>query len=547
MRIKQQRQIDSAMVINAMNHLRSKAFVMGMELVCFDANGNFISSAEADGDFCRMCMKADDACLRSHRKLAINTLEWKDASRSTSPMGCCLIGLPVIYQERIVGVVTVGYPSIEMQDEEHMARLCDNLCLDKEAMDTFAKETNFFSAKDVNKMQSLFQLLLDDWGDICRDRIEMEELTDRSDMIRGQLSLMFQISESMSVTKEPQRFLKDFCTKLHDVMDLEVAAALVAEPSMKLCGDIVIHAGSEDISPSQIRLVTAVEVANKMGPGQRYIANNDLIDEKQTSIWNPEIRNLAAASLNIKGECVGYVVGLNKKARDFDLSDQDMFLTVANQASQFLENHSIYAELNELLDGTLHSLTESIDAKDPYTCGHSRRVAEMSRMIAIGYGMTEAKAHYVYLAGLLHDVGKIGVPESILLKKGRLTDEEFDAIRQHPVISSRILRRIRNLVPVMDGVLSHHERIDGRGYPHGLSGELVPLSARIVGLADSWDAMTSDREYRRALSIDHAVQELKDCAGQQFDPDLVDIVLSWDLKEFMKELHSMNTDDLTLM
>lgn len=193
--------------------------------------------------------------------------------------------------------------------------------------------------------------------------------------------------------------------------------------------------------------------------------------------------------------------------------------------------------------GVLHSLTESIDAKDPYTHGHSQRVAAISRRLAEELGFSADHVRHVYLAGLLHDIGKIGVRESILCKDGRLTDEEYGHIKEHPSIAAKILRRIRHLDPIVTGVLSHHERLDGKGYPQGLSGEAVPLEGRIIGLADSWDAMTSHRTYRRAKPIEEAAEELRRCAGTQFDPKLVEIFLSWDLPAYMAELQQLSEAD----
>jgi HD-GYP domain-containing protein (c-di-GMP phosphodiesterase class II) len=244
---------------------------------------------------------------------------------------------------------------------------------------------------------------------------------------------------------------------------------------------------------------------------------------------------------------IGILIGLNKQGADFDSCDAKLLGSIAGQGSVFLANHRMYAELQDLLMGVLHSMTESIDAKDPYTCGHSRRVAQISRRLAISQGLDGQRAQHIYLSGLLHDIGKIGVPEAILCKDGRLTDEEYDNIKRHPAIGARILRRIRHLEPIVAGVLTHHERLDGTGYPKGLSGVDIPLEGRIVGLADSWDAMTSHRTYRRALDLDRAICEIKRCSGTQFDATLAEKFLSWDLPAYMEELQTANASDLHLL
>jgi HD-GYP domain-containing protein (c-di-GMP phosphodiesterase class II) len=201
--------------------------------------------------------------------------------------------------------------------------------------------------------------------------------------------------------------------------------------------------------------------------------------------------------------------------------------------SAFLENQRLYDDLAHLLMALLHALVNSVDAKDPYTYGHSERVAHFSRSLAYVAGLTEVECDRVYLAGLLHDVGKIGVPDAILCKPGKLTKEEFDALKKHPEIGVRILSPVKQIRDLLPGVLYHHERIDGRGYPEGLAGENIPKLGRIICLADCFDAMTSNRTYRAAMPLPEAIEEIRRCAGSQFDPELADLFLKLDLKGFL--------------
>src|SRR5690606_26088192 len=157
-------------------------------------------------------------------------------------------------------------------------------------------------------------------------------------------------------------------------------------------------------------------------------------------------------------------------------------------------------------------------AKDRYTCGHSERVAMLARRIAQAAGLSGPQAERVHICGLLHDVGKIGVPEAVLCKPGRLNDEEFALITQHPAIGHRILKDIPMLEDVLPGVLHHHERFDGRGYPSGLAGQQIPLIARIIALADTFDAMSSTRSYRPAMPRERVLAEITREAGSQLDP-----------------------------
>jgi putative nucleotidyltransferase with HDIG domain len=189
-----------------------------------------------------------------------------------------------------------------------------------------------------------------------------------------------------------------------------------------------------------------------------------------------------------------------------------------------------------LMMGLLHALTSAVDAKDAYTCGHSERVALLSRRLAKEIALPESQVDRIYMAGLLHDVGKIGVPEAVLQKTGKLTPEEFDQMKRHPGVGARILSDIKQVEDIIPGVLHHHERYDGKGYPTGLSGQNIPLMGRIICLADCFDAMTSNRTYRRALPLEVALSEIRRCSGTQFDPKLAEAFLKISIEQFRELL-----------
>jgi HD-GYP domain-containing protein (c-di-GMP phosphodiesterase class II) len=226
---------------------------------------------------------------------------------------------------------------------------------------------------------------------------------------------------------------------------------------------------------------------------------------------------------------------------DFDSTDAKLFTSVANECAVFVDNNRLFKDLKELFIGSLKALTRSIDAKDRYTRGHSERVAFISKWIAEHLAQTEEfdgeQAHKIYLAGLLHDIGKIGIDEKVLCKAGRLTTRERNRLRMHPAIGANILGGIKQMRDIIPGVLCHHERIDGKGYPNGLKGDQIPLMGKIVGLADCFDAMTSDRTYHDALSVEEAVAEVEKRLGTQFDETIgkcfikSDVFHLWDLME----------------
>lgn len=180
-----------------------------------------------------------------------------------------------------------------------------------------------------------------------------------------------------------------------------------------------------------------------------------------------------------------------------------------------------YDEVSEAYVETVKAFVSAIEAKDTYTRGHSERVAEYGLMIARKMGLKEESLDVFHFGALLHDVGKLIVRKAVLTKPGRLEEEEFEEIKRHPVVGAQIVQEIEFLRPALDAVLYHHERLDGSGYPAGLAGDIVPFWARMMAVADTYDAMTSTRAYRGARSHEEAMEELHRCSGTQFDPNCI--------------------------
>ena len=237
----------------------------------------------------------------------------------------------------------------------------------------------------------------------------------------------------------------------------------------------------------------------------------------------PGDQSKAAVPLMIKDEIFG-VLCAEGKYHDSGFDQQDLlFLAeLSKRASLGLENNYLYEGIFEVLMSTLRSLVSTIEAKDPYTREHSQRVTECAILIAEEMGCTPEQIDTLRVAGYLHDLGKLGVKDSVLLKPGRLTAEEYEQIKDHPVIGERILVPIAFLTDERSVIRHHHERWDGNGYPDGLKGAEIPFLARILTVADAFDAMTSNRTYRSARTFEEAREEVRSCRETQFDPDVVD-------------------------
>ncbi|MEM7474107.1 MAG: HD-GYP domain-containing protein [Planctomycetota bacterium] len=212
---------------------------------------------------------------------------------------------------------------------------------------------------------------------------------------------------------------------------------------------------------------------------------------------------------------------------EFGSVDVGLLEEAAVLLSTQIQNLRLLMQSNELFLGTLQAMSSTIDARDPYTQGHSERVARLSYDLAQILGLPNEACHEIFLSGVLHDIGKIGIPDDVLLKPGKLTDEEFEIIKQHPVIGHRIVERLGHLQFTLPGVLYHHERWDGKGYPHQLQGQSIPLMARIMAVADAFDAMTSSRPYRKAMPLEKAHAIINAGAGEQWDAEVVQCFNVW--------------------
>lgn len=256
---------------------------------------------------------------------------------------------------------------------------------------------------------------------------------------------------------------------------------------------------------------------------------------ERATIEDDEIKQLFAASktgsaliipLRIRNILGMIVLCRSDTKAPFTSEDRDFLITLGNQAAAFLENRMLIENLRESYIATVRALAEAIDAKDSYTRGHSTRVAHYAVAIAHSLGLTEKEIEGIETAAYLHDVGKIGISDQILLKPDRLTMEELETIKSHPIISARILAPIKFPWEILPIVSQHHERYSGDGYPQRLKESEIHIGARILIVADAYEAMTSDRPYRPALSPKAANNELKKGRGTQFDPMVVDMLLT---------------------
>jgi HD-GYP domain-containing protein (c-di-GMP phosphodiesterase class II) len=253
-----------------------------------------------------------------------------------------------------------------------------------------------------------------------------------------------------------------------------------------------------------------------------------------------ETSSLITVPLKIKDRIIGVFNINNKKTGDsFSDDDLELITLLAVYAAISIETAKLQENLSKSVVNVVKLATNALEAKDAYTAGHSERVTEFGTEIARYMGCSEDQIETIRQAGLLHDIGKIGISDAILLKPSRLTDEEFEIIKTHPAIGYAIVSPMNIDFEIREAVLHHHERYDGRGYPDGQKGEEISIEARILCVADSFDAMTSTRAYRKSLANNIVVKELIRCSNSQFDPDVASAFL-----EILKERQFYTEEDL---
>ena len=414
-------------------------------------------------------------------------------------------------------------------------------------------ETNRDTQSAIGGRNTLLSEMLGLLAESFQGEVEAEEQIEMvgTELARvyEELVLLHKLSTNMRVTEPDANFLQMACDSLTDIVSVE-GIAILLEKTVEDEKQLVVAAGSGLIDLDQrTAAVLHSLLAEEIKSGKEALLDSE-VDSPFKYDWPENIRNIIAVPLCGKDKAeshpdkiekaqngnhiIGLMVAINRiDKQDFDSTDATLFNSVANGCAVFIENGRLFNDLKTLFIGSLKALTRSIDAKDEYTRGHSERVAFVSRWIAERLAeeepLEEEQIHRIYLAGLLHDIGKIGIDEAVLRKKGKLTEQEFECIRKHPSIGAGILREIKQMHDIVPGVLCHHERIDGKGYPCGLVGEQIPLIGKIVGLADGFDAMTSKRTYRGAKTVEQALAEIKKGLGTQFDEKVGRVFLNSDL------------------
>ncbi len=455
--------------------------------------------------------------------------------------GLWLAAVPVQERRERTGYVIAAIPTRDLIHSEQFVAMCQSARLDSRMATRMLECIEPPAASEVTRLAAMFRFSWHDQQVIDSHTGTLEEVGRELGESYEEINLLYTVIQGMTVVERPDRFVAFACEELLHTLPYRWIAALVQPRGASGSPELIV-AGKPGQSRSNIEsaakaLECMMDDTTTCLVAGHPVAGSILSDLGAAAMAHPIGRD---------GRIHGMLLAGDKEGKDSAASSVDMKLlgAAASHMAIFLENAGLYEDLNAMFLGTLEALTASIDAKDRYTCGHSRRVALLTRQLAHAAGLDEATVARMHIAGLVHDVGKIGVSEQLLCKPGDLTESEYAAIREHPRIGYRILRDIPRFEDILDGVLYHHERWDGAGYPEGLAGEDIPLVARLIALADAFDAMCSTRTYRSAMNCDEVLKELSASAGGQFDPSLVPLFLDLDFTAYrrMVEGHHATTD-----
>jgi len=347
----------------------------------------------------------------------------------------------------------------------------------------------------------------------------------------SEMNALFDVSHIITSSIAQETLLNSIMRSATNMLEVEAISLLLVDG---LTNELVfkVALGEKGRKIKEFRIpIDETSIAGWVAKNGKPIIVNDVMEDTR---FNPHYgqkvdfrtKSILCVPLKIKDRIIGVAEAINKKDDErFDSRDQDLFATVANQIAMASENTKLNQDLEIMLFGTVASLVTAIEAKDTYTKGHSERVTEYALMLGRALKLSEDELVILRLSSLLHDIGKIGVMEGVLSKKDPLTEEEWKSIRQHPATGAKILEPVKQISNIIPFILHHHERYDGKGYPDCMSGEGIPLFSRIIAIGDTFDAMTSDRPYRKGLSAQIALGEIEKNRGTQFDPHLAEVFI----------------------
>ena len=517
--------------------LQRRLAALSIEACFYYPSDRHIEGLSPKALFCQRMCQTHRHCQDFLARLAEDSIE-----NPTLKYRCCLPGAftlvaPVCRSNHDTPLVLGCFLTCSLGPSEELLRAASQLQLDHTALLSSVSKDARRRPEDLDLLTEMMGGIAEDHYRCTKQVYEIESLSQNLADTYEEVSFIYELNNAMNVTANPQEQFQQIAEDFRELLAVR-AVLVVLFPEALASGEEqsrIIYSGELPVAAEQIIENAYPRIlAKDSGMG---IVREDLSHCPIHTADTEGIGQIMLAPILRSDKEMGMIVVLDPiDGRHFDNIDATRLSSLSNSAAVFLENFRLYGSMHQLFLGSIRALTSSIDAKDPYTSGHSERAALISKRLVELMGLPSSEVDHIYLCGLLHDIGKIGVPEAVLRKPDRLTPYELELVKQHPAIGAKIISGIDQMENLVSVVLHHHERVDGQGYPDGLSGEQIPFAARVLCVADCLDAMTSDRPYRKALPLKLAESEILRGAGSQFDPALVECMTRAKLTEYLIEL-----------
>lgn len=459
-----------------------------------------------------------------------------DLARTVAGRGCAecvlddwpllILAIPVHSNDGREVVAFAPFVSEQGLSEQKATEAARLLGCQPAAAVTWINSQERWSATNLLRTAAVVMAKLDADRQVHELAIAVDELTDNLASTYEEISLLYRLTQNLSISSNNIQLGELALDWLKEVVPAEGFAIqyLPVDGADSAVADgrpntMLISSGEWPLNDETFSELTRTLSAQH---NSATVVANERITGQPT--WQfAEVRQLVLVPLSEGDNTFGWLAAVNHvDGGEFGTIESSLLGSVAAILGIHGGNIELYRQQADFLANVVRALTSAIDAKDPYTCGHSDRVARVSVRLAEELGWDSDTLNRVYLSGLLHDIGKIGIDDNVLRKPGRLTDVEYKHIKLHPELGYKILSGMRQLDDVLPVVLHHHEQWDGKGYPHGLANDNIPLRARVCAVADAYDAMSSDRPYRKGMPDDKLDAILREGRGTQWDPAVID-------------------------
>ena len=481
----------------------------GVTVHIYDADGNLAMSSPGNG----AAPQPDDGQAELLRRLCNECRETDTVRRLTSPDGRGIEAKPIRNSSSYFGTLVASGP-----DTDSLAARSTHVVLDA-MLEVLAEE----SSKEH----------------------EIESLAGELALRYEEIELLYEIDEKIPLRSYTSNVIEFVAEKAFSVLECSCLASVGIDTEVAGMGEgcRLFWAPDRVEPPSTVLQIEAEQTARQLAARcvrtgkPEVIVNLNRHPELRTHSY--EFGSAMAQLLIVESDSYGCLVAFKPVGEPFSSYHLKLMSAIARKSAFVIRDSRLYEDLDNLFFNLIRLLVNTIENKDRYTKGHSQRVKTFTVRLAELMGLPRAEIDTLNLAGLLHDIGKQGIPDAVLKKEGELTDEEMAMIKTHPVRGVNLIQHINQFRPCLPLIRHHHEQIDGRGYPDGLKGDEIPLGARIIAVADTYDALTSDRCYRSRFPTAGAFRVIEKAAGNQLDPQVVGLLLD-NREEFARYSQGVN-------